>query len=315
MIFRPKTITTESIIDYSEILENNDKIISVSIDSRGVNTLIIHSEPAYRTEDEMFPVIKSENTKNYTFIRHDLEGNEILRTVIKDEYYNFHYVNYLPTDEILLICGRSLYESETEIDKNARIYNTSGELVRNFIAGDGIQGVKIDSKGNIWTSYFDEGIFGSNGWDNPIGRSGLVCWSKDGEKVREFEPTDGLDHMSDCYAMNIDSEDNTWFYYYTGFPLVKLNSSNRIEFWKSKIAGSSSISILGDRILMDEGYDRNNFKLFEIKGKKLKKLKKVKFRGTENTELDMRNYIPSFGSHIGFYENNKIYLTNMNEIK
>ena len=66
---------------------------------------------------------------------------------------------------------------------------------------------------------------------------------------------------------------------------------------------------------MADGYDGNNFILFEIKGNKLKKTKKIKFKNEENQELNKRNYITSFGPNIGFLEKNKIYLTNMNEIK
>lgn len=315
MIFGTKTLTIKPIIDFSDKLEKDDEIISVSVDNNGINTLIIHSAPEYRTENGMFAIIKSEKPKDYSFIRHDLKGNEISRTVIKNEYFNFHNVNYLPTKEILLICGRSRYKSETEIDRNARIYNSNGELAREFIAGDGIQDVKVDIKGNIWTSYFDEGIFGNYGWNNPVGSSGLICWNDKGEKIWEFEPINGLEHMADCYAMNIDSDNNTWFYYYTEFPLVKLNNSKQIEFWETKIEGSSSLNISDTKVLMDNGYDDNNFVLFEVKGDKLKKSKKIKFQGVEKIELNKRNYISSFGSNIGFLEKNKIYLTNMKEIK
>ena len=315
MIFGTKSLKVQPIIKLSEKLESEDEIISVSVDNNGINALIIHSAPQYRTENGMFAVIKSDKPKDYTFIRFDLKGNEMFRTLIKDEYYNFHNVNFLPTKEILLICGRSRYKNENEIDKNARIYSLKGELLRDFVAGDGIQDVQIDNDGNIWTSYFDEGIFGNYGWNKPIGTPGLICWNKNGQKIWEFEPTDGLDHMADCYAMNIDSDNNTWFYYYTEFPLVKLDNSKQIKFWNTDIGGSSSLNISDNKVLMTDGYDENNFILFEIKGNKLKKTKKIKFKNEKNQELNKRNYITSFGSNIGFLKENKIYLTNMNEIK
>lgn len=34
--------------------------------------------------------------------------------------------------------------------------------------------------GRIVTSYFDEGIFGNFGWDQPLGASGLVVWDEQG---------------------------------------------------------------------------------------------------------------------------------------
>ncbi len=315
MIFGTNPYIIESVIDFSDNLTKDDEIISASVDKDGVNTLILHSAPKYRTENGMFPVTHSELPKEYTFLRHDLEGKELLKIVIKNEYFYFHNVNFLPNKEILLICGRSRYKSEKEIDRNARIYNLSGEFLRDFIIGDGIQDVKIDTKGNIWASYFDEGIFGNYGWNNPIGISGLICWNKEGEKVWEFEPTDELDHMSDCYAMNIDSHNNTWFYYYTKFPLVKLDNSKKIVFWETKIRGSNSLNIYDNKILMADGYDDKNFVLFEIIDNKLKNINKIKFQSKEGIKLNKRNYISSFGSNIGFLVKNKIYLSSIREIK
>lgn len=315
MTTKKKTLTLKPIIDFTDKLKKEDEIISVSIDNSGINTLIIHCEPEYRTEDGMFAAIKSAKPKDYTFIRHDLNGNEISTTVIQSEYFNFHHVNYLPTEEILLICGRSRYKSESDIDNNARIYNLNGELVREFIAGDGIEDVKVDLQGNIWTSYFDEGIFGNYGWHDPIGYSGLICWNDKGEKIWEFEAPDGLEHMADCYAMNIDSDNNTWFYYYTEFPLVKLTTSKQIEFWETNVGGSSSLNISGSNILMDNGYDKSNFVLFEVKENKLKKLRKIKFQNEDKVKLNKTNYISSFGSNLGFLEENKIYLTNIDNME
>lgn len=315
MLFGTKSLKIQPVIDFSNKLDKQDEIISVSIDRNGINTLIIHSATQYRTENGMFAVIKSDKPKDYTFIRFDLKGNEVCRTLIKDEYYNFHNVNFLPTNEILLICGRSSYRNENEIDKNARIYNVKGELLRDFVVGDGIQDVQVDIDGNVWTSYFDEGIFGNYGWNEPIGSPGLICWNKDGKKIWEFEPIDGLNYMADCYAMNIDSDNNIWFYYYTEFPLAKLDNSKQIKFWTTSIEGSSSLNISDKRILMGGAYGMNNFTLFEIKGNKLKKIKKVKFKDEENAELNKHNYITCFGSNIGFFAKNKIYLINMNQIK
>ena len=315
MIFGTKSHIVQPIINLSEKLEREDEIISVSVDRNGINALIINAAPQYRTENGMFAVIKSDEPKDYVFIRFDLNGNEIFSTIIKDEYYNFHHVNFLPTGEILLICARCRYENENEIDKNARIYNLEGELLRDFIAGDGIQDVQVDNEGNIWTSYFDEGILGNFGWNQPIGSPGLICWNKDGQQIWEFEPIDGLDYMTDCYAMNIDADNNIWFYYYTDFPLVKLDNSKEIKFWNTDGRGSSSLNISDNKILMADGYRQNDFILFEIQGDKFMKTKKVRFKNEENQDLNKRNYMTSFGSNICFLKDNKIYLTDMNEIK
>ena len=67
-------------------------------------------------------------------------------------------------------------EAKADYDKNGRIYTNKGKFVRDILLGDGIQTVQATSEGVIWTSYFDEGIFGNYGWDNPLGSSGLVAW-------------------------------------------------------------------------------------------------------------------------------------------
>ncbi len=315
MIFGTKSLVIQPIINLSEKLEDEDEIMSVSVDKNGINILIIHSAPQYKTENGRFAAIKSDKPKDYTFMRFDLKGNEIFSTLIKDEYYNFHNVNFLPTKEILLICGRCRYKNENEIDKNARIYSLNGDLLRDFVAGDGIQDVKIDNAGNIWTSYSDEGIFGNYGWIIPIGVSGLICWNPNGQKIWEFEPTGGLYSMAACYALNIDADNNTWFYYFSEFPLVKLDNSKQIKFWNTGIEGSDALNISDNKVLMADGYCENNFILFELKGDKLKKTKKIEFKNEENQELNKQNYITSFGANVGFLSENKIYLINMNEIK
>lgn len=317
MILESKSFKVQSIINLADKLENEDEIVALSIDNSGVNALIVHSPPDYDSESEngVFSIIKSDKPKDYTFIRFDLKGYELFRTVIKEEYYNFHCVNFLPTNEILLTCARCRYKSANEIDKNARIYSRKGELSRDFVAGDGINNVQIDIDGNIWISYFDEGIFGNFGWNEPLGAPGLICWNKDGSKIWEFEPIDELNYMADCYAMNIDSNNNIWFYYYTEFPLVKLDNAKQMKFWDTGIKGSSSLNISENNILMADGYDENNFIFLAVKENKLEKVKKIKFKDEEGNALDKRSYIPSAGSNISFFSQHKIYFTTMDQIK
>lgn len=302
------------VVDFSNILENDDKVIAGSIDQNGINTLIIHQKPEYRTSDGTSAIIKSTKPKDYTFFRHDFNGEKVLKTKIKNEYFNFHNVNFLPNNKILLTCGRCRYVSKTQIDKNARVFKVDGTLLRDFILGDGIEDIKIDSTGNIWTSYYDEGIFGNFGWTEPVGSSGLICWDKLGKKIWEIKPTPPIEYISDCYAMNIDSENNTWFYYYSDFYLVKLSNEKRIEYWQPKIKGSSSINIMGNMVLMAEGYDGKNFELFAANWESFDSLKKINFCTDKGVALKKGHYISSSGANIGFLHDNKIYLTHMSAL-
>ena len=147
----------------------------------------------------------------------------ILDLHIAAEKFIIHDIQPLPKQEILLVCHRAGYKSEADFDKNGRIYNHNGEFIREIWLGDGIQSVRVTANGVIWTSFFDEGIFGNLGGQQPVGSSGLVAWDLAGNPVYKFHPTDGLGSISDCYALNVESDVDTWLYYYVQFPLVHIN--------------------------------------------------------------------------------------------
>jgi hypothetical protein len=46
-------------------------------------------------------------------------------------------VELLPNGEILIVARRCRYYSDGSYDRNARIYNDSGEVIREFLLGDG----------------------------------------------------------------------------------------------------------------------------------------------------------------------------------
>lgn len=74
---------------------------------------------------------------------------------------------------------------------------------REFLLGDGISHVQSDANGNIWTGYFDEGVFGNYGWATPAGAAGLSCFTKSGEKIWGYEAPAGFDQIDDCDALNV----------------------------------------------------------------------------------------------------------------
>lgn len=131
--------------------------------------------------------------------------------------------------------------------------------------GDGIQSVQATSNGIIWTSFFDEGIFGNFGWNDPVGACGLVAWNAEGNKIYDFQPIDDLDCICDCYALNVESDADVWLYYYTDFPLVHLHHRKVQSVWNMSIDGSDSFAISGHRVLFRGGYDdRNTYHLFAL---------------------------------------------------
>ncbi|NEQ98066.1 MAG: hypothetical protein F6K30_15335 [Cyanothece sp. SIO2G6] len=193
------------------------------------------------------------------------EDQLILDINIAAEEFNIHYIQPLPPNEILLVCARSCYRSPTDFEKNGRIYGFSGEFSREILLGDGIASVQTTSNGIIWTSFFDEGIFGNFGWIDPIGASGLVAWNSAGNRIYDFQPTDGLDIICDCYALNVESDTDVWLYYYTEFPLVHLHNQTIQSVWNMPIRGSDGFAVSGNRVLFRGGYDdQDTYHLFRL---------------------------------------------------
>ena len=132
--------------------------------------------------------------------------------LIENEEYNIHELQILPGNNVLLVSGRSHYCGPNDFEKNGRIYSGDGKFIREILLGDGIQNTQVTGNGVIWTSFFDEGVFGNFGWEEPVGASGLVAWDVEGKQIFEYEPTKDLDHICDCYALNVVSEIETWCY-------------------------------------------------------------------------------------------------------
>ena len=211
----------------------------------------------------IFPKTISKRPQKYRVV--GLSGPQpVLDVVIERERFNIHDVQPVG-DELLLVCARSQYNGPDDFEKNGRIYTRDGKFAREILLGDGIQAVQATSGGVIWTSYFDEGVFGNYGWDKPVGASGLVAWDPDGNKLYEFEPAAGLNMICDCYALNVVSEEDVWLYYYTEFPLVRLHHRQITSVWKMPLGGSDAFAISTGHALFRGGYrNHDTYHLFSL---------------------------------------------------
>lgn len=188
------------------------------------------------------------------------EGNEeasmkIEEVVIEGETFNYHYLQPLE-DELLLVGARSRYYERDRYDMNAAVFDRNGLPLRRFLVGDGIQNVQTTAGGLIWTSFFDEGVFGNYGWARPVGESGLIAWDRSGIRVFTNSEAD----IIDCYALNAVSDEEVWFYYYVDFKLCRLKgpaSQPNISFLDPQLKGSSVFATDGMRFLLDSGYDKD----------------------------------------------------------
>lgn len=244
------------------------ELVAFNIGPDGLVYIVVALEPLrYRFEGPggaSFVRTKPDRPQNYRVV--GLSGSEVVLDVrIEGEKYNIHEVQPLP-DAFLLVCARSYRKGPDDYDRNGRIYSLNGKFQREILLGDGIQAVQATPQGIIWTSYFDEGIFGNYGWGNPVGASGLIAWDAFGEKRFEFEPREGLQAICDCYALNVESENATWFYFYSDdFPLVYLRRREIASVWKMPLGGSDAFAVFAGYALFRGVYgDRDTYHVFRL---------------------------------------------------
>jgi len=94
---------------------------------------------------------------------------------------NFRFLRPVPDGSLLLLGSRCMYSEKDGPEKNAVFVDPEGNVLRELTFGDGIADCIVKADGTIITSYFDEGVMGNYGWKEPIGSSGLVAWTAEGE--------------------------------------------------------------------------------------------------------------------------------------
>lgn len=224
-----------------------------------VYILLAIGRPDYRTEANgvaSFAKIVPDVPQQYRVLV--LRKGEIeLDLAIHGERFNIHDIQPLGND-LLLACSRSEYRGQDDVDLNGRVYSRDGRFLKAFLLGDGLQTMQTTSGGEIWTSYFDEGVFGNNGWHDPVGADGLVAWNGLGEKIYAYDAADPVDPIDDCYALNVAGTEDVWCYYYTDFPLVHLHKKRIVSTWNVPVSGSHAFAVACDHALFAGGYDQRN---------------------------------------------------------
>ncbi len=286
------------------------EIVAFNVDNDNeILAVIAHKALDYQHENSYgsFAKTKPDEQQVYEILKSS-NGELSSLCLIKEEKFNIHDVQLLPQNRVLLICARSEYRSANDFDKNGRIYSDEGVFLDEILLGDGIQDTQVTREGEIWTSYFDEGVFGNKGWDQPIGSSGLIAWNYRGDKLYEFSPALELDHICDCYALNVLNKDEAWCYYYTDFPLVKIRKGKIENYWETSVAGSNAFAINGDCALFSGGYDsKGTLDLVQLKeNHKVSTLRKFNILDENGSEF--RNVeIVGRADKLYFLNNEKVY--------
>ncbi len=236
------------------------KLLSMQWGHDGLVYVLLINEVPERKQ-EMFVQTKLE--QNYTYKVLIVSDQYVEEIIIAEQTYLYHFVQPLH-EHLLLVGARSTYYGADQFDRNARVFTRKGVVLRDFLLGDGIESVQVTKQGTIWTSYFDEGVFGNYGWGDPVGSSGLVAWDEHGNQ--RYKNT--VVSIADCYALNVVNEQSVWFYYYSDFQLVHLTEgaetkNDQVTFLQPNLEGSSGFCTDGNHFLFDAGYGKHGTFVFK----------------------------------------------------
>ncbi len=162
----------------------------------------------------------------------------------------------LPGGQLLAVAART--RCVDGVGEHNGLVLRDGRVTASFTLGDGIQSVNTTRDGQIWVGYFDEGVFGSNGWGGrgqpvPIGNHGLICWSSEGEQLWHYQAPSGLQPISDCYALNV-TDDAAWICYYADFSICRINRNRTVTSWPPLVGGAKAIAASENRVALIGGY-------------------------------------------------------------
>lgn len=265
--------------------------------------LILEAEQIPERIDGMFVPAQADKRSWFVTV---YQGGELLFTLpAVESKTNFHYVQRVGDDQILLVGARCHYNGGKP-DKNAALYNHYGQLINRFTLGDGIEQLNVTASNEVWVGYFDEGVFGNYGWGQPLGQYGLVKFDLEGHILWQADQFEILD----CYAVNAESSRSFWFYYYSDFKLVHLQDMQPTTY-PLPISGSHAFAICHPYIIMGGGYNHNDkFTVFKKNNQHLKKTDELVF--TDEKEKSLTQYVYNIrGNQVIAYNQNNIYFTNL----
>ncbi|WP_417390555.1 hypothetical protein [Gimesia sp.] len=243
-------ILARHLVDFETVIGNRN-LITVTVGPR-LNPIMLSlgKLPDYRQENSgggSFPKKISDTLNDFRI--HYCEGEDWFSIDLSPTSENFHSIQPIGNQEWLLVRCRASGDQ----DRNAHVYGADGEHLRCFPAGDGIENVQVTKDSKIWISYFDEGVFG----DCELSRSGLVCLDHVGEQVFDFHSVCiEADQIIDCYALNVCSSHETWLYYYTDFPVVRITNHKVNGIWRNiPVSGSHAFAVSKENVLFSGGYN------------------------------------------------------------
>lgn len=246
--------------------------------------------------DGLLYILMDKKMSDYTLQIYVFSENKLVLDIeIKKEKLYISSIQPLPSGEILLVARNAAENWSEEFQKNGRVYGKDGILSREIRLGHSVVETQVTNNGTIWAGYGDEGWLG------------LVAWDISGKQVYKFSPSDGLDHIIHCYALNAVSNNDIWVYYYTDFPLVRLKSYQIEGVWNIPISGSHAFAVSGSKVIFQGGYDEGHlYSVYKLSPKNFFLIKtfEILYEGSGKKGISR---VKARGDRFWILRNNKIY--------
>lgn len=298
-------IAVNDCIDITDYISTGEVVSHFDINDEGVYVLV---ENTKQSNKQLF---------GYRILIFTNNLNYVESVDIGEGHDKIHYLRVLSNKTFLTVNARCKYLHGVGAEKNATLYDEFGSEINKFTLGDGIEDIREWKDGLLMVSYYDEGVFGNYGWGEvydgktvyPLGKSGVVLWNTNGEIIWRYTSLDGYEQICDCYAMNLDNNDNIWFQYYTEFKLVKIDSDFNLTYYDVEFGGGYQIIIHNDLILAFAGYNKDYFILSRFSNNNVEKLFNVIFKTEFDKNISSYEFMKrTFKSKLGFYVQNRIYI-------
>lgn len=139
-----------------------------------------------------------------------------------------------------------------------RVIAEDGRELARLELGDGIMHLKIDRSDRIWVGWFDEGVFGNDGWrvpdlEWPPSAYGLAAFDSEGKVLRVSAGAEPEDHIVDCYSLNVVG-DAAWACTYPGSPISMSEDGGAFRWWKTSLPGPVALAVEEPHFLATGGY-------------------------------------------------------------
>ncbi|MFI9307253.1 hypothetical protein [Streptomyces triculaminicus] len=173
------------------------------------------------------------------------DAGDTQERVLQDVTLLPHHLDALPN-------GRLVVQSHGAVgEPNAQIYGRDGRRRRSFAMGRAIEFMMADRRNNLWTAYFDEGVYVDS-----ISAAGLVRWDSGGNRLWGYSAPQGVEYIDTVYAFNA-ADAVAWATYYPTFPILEVHANGHFSLRKNPVSSPLGMAVQGDQILMLGGGPRD----------------------------------------------------------